>query len=465
MPASILALPAELIEHILILAALSGDPTAIAALARAAPPFAALVYHSPDHHLWREVFLATFDPPRSHPYDWGAQYRARVSAAALFKPLDSPASSRTSLADTDDDVDRYTRALDALVDVAHTALPYPPTICPVSAPALVFAAANLVPGSVPQPAFPSYPIFPPPSTATASSRNVQWLDAVLSNGLPPPLARRLSGTTWHGGILGDALDDSEARLMQALAKFVACTGFRPAPRAGSSRSESEESSGSESEDEEPAKEQDTPSITPARLASETFIAGASVVAGFSLDTSAAAQARRARRLARMRAYNLRFLEPARAWGPFLRADPPERPPVESPESVQVRVCEVESDDEETDWEPLPPPTLLEKDAWTRTRLPPPAALAPDWTYLAAARVVVEANLREAVGAAQLAGLTALDGLRAGSAPLEIGACAVQGGWDWAGVTGVWRRVICWLDYRDLISHNVRPLLRVRLSCR
>ena len=263
--------------------------------------------------------------------------------------------------------------------------------------------------------------------------------------------------------------------------------------------------------EEPTKdaeedEQETtglPSTTPARLASETFIAGASVVAGLSLDTSAAAQARRARRLARMRAYNLRFLDPARAWGPFLRADPAAglaaapAPVVDSDqnskgkgrEGGELGSCgrakqEVDSYDEESDWEPLPQPTLR-KETWTHTQLPPPAALSPDWTFLAAARVVVEANLREAVGAAQLEGLSALDGLRAGSGPLEIGACAVrcgeqmekgrgkgggsgvdgasvkgeaqvQGeGWDWAGVTGVWRRCICWLDYRDLIAHNVR----------
>jgi len=28
------------------------------------------------------------------------------------------------------------------------------------------------------------------------------------------------------------------------------------------------------------------------------------------------------------------------------------------------------------------------------------------------------------------------------------------GWDWAGVTGEWRRAICWLDYQDLLSHNM-----------
>ena len=108
-PASIIALPAELIEHILILTALSGFPTAIAALARTCSAFAALIYHSPDHHLWREVFLATFDDPRRlptslpDPFDWGAQYRARVWAAALLKRgTGSPYSSRASLADNTD---------------------------------------------------------------------------------------------------------------------------------------------------------------------------------------------------------------------------------------------------------------------------------------------------------------------------------------------------------------------------
>ncbi|OJA11487.1 hypothetical protein AZE42_11949, partial [Rhizopogon vesiculosus] len=30
------------------------------------------------------------------------------------------------------------------------------------------------------------------------------------------------------------------------------------------------------------------------------------------------------------------------------------------------------------------------------------------------------------------------------------------GWDWAGVGGIWKRCICWLDYRELLIHNLAP---------
>jgi len=100
-------------------------------------------------------------------------------------------------------------------------------------------------------------------------------------------------------------------------------------------------------------------------------------------------------------------------------------------------------------------------------------------------------MREAIGTNQINGLLSPEGLRIGSAPMDMGAnsswfydgvpreadsavqkdkgkgkagdCAsgteaasasVTEGWDWAGVTGVWRRCICWMDYRDLIKHNI-----------
>ncbi|KAH9840524.1 uncharacterized protein C8Q71DRAFT_721069 [Rhodofomes roseus] len=577
-PASVHALPPELTEHVLILTARAGFPTAIAALAQTCRALTALVYHSPDHHLWREVFLATFDDPRRSPrwvparertWDWGAAFRARIWAANFFKPGPSPSASSTSLSsagsDDDDEIERCTRALETLIDVAHTALPYPPSISFLPTPQPSFTAVNTIPGSAPQPGFPSYPIFPPSPTpdpllaalpfgncpcaqgycepARTDSSNVKWLEAVVAHGFPPYLARRLSGKKWEGGIMGEDLPPNEARMMQALARVVAFTGFLPARTQGSIRSGSssgstrgsdasttgsdDESSGSEGSHDESADDDDeekqqrpSSSTTPARLAAETFIAGASVVAGMSLDTSTAAQARRARRLARMRVYNLRFLSPWRAWGPFHLVEPtdmpraprtrPSPPPAplktngkararESDEEPACGPYDVDSDDEETDWEPLP--EQLRPASHARPpppSLPPPATLTPDWAFLAAVRVVVEANLREAVGAAELAGLTTLDGLRNGSAPIDLsgggdtgrvrsvtapagpleafqgdstrrrgkgvddfggpapstGLPATTEGWDWAGVTGIWRRCICWLDYRDLISHNL-----------
>ncbi|PCH34560.1 hypothetical protein WOLCODRAFT_27282 [Wolfiporia cocos MD-104 SS10] len=239
--------------------------------------------------------------------------------------------------------------------------------------------------------------------------------------------------------------------------------------------------------------------------------------------SVLAQRRRARRLARMRVYNLRYLSARRGWGPFHPADEPPQAPVvvatahnseqghdsdgESAEDSSERSgsdMDSESSDQHASDEdsaasdagsakepssaaPAPAP------APTQPGLPSDAQLYPDWAYLAAIRTIVEANLREAVGPNELNGLLWLDGLRMGSAPMDISEGApvaadvaepmvqfgqlkgkeraqsvnlggpgaskpsvtIPGeGWDWAGVTGVWRRCICWMDYRDLVLHNL-----------
>lgn len=50
---------------------------------------------------------------------------------------------------------------------------------------------------------------------------------------------------------------------------------------------------------------------------------------------------------------------------------------------------------------------------------------------------------------------AVPALGAGLGDWEIGpfgeACE---GWDWAGVAGVWRRCVCWMDYRELLFFNL-----------
>ena len=62
---SILTLPPEIIEQVLISAAAAGFPHAIAAFAQTSKSNHALVYDTKDQHLWREVFLTTFDDPRA----------------------------------------------------------------------------------------------------------------------------------------------------------------------------------------------------------------------------------------------------------------------------------------------------------------------------------------------------------------------------------------------------------------
>ena len=60
----LLTIPVEIIEYILTLLAVDGEPHAIAALAAACRLLYNMVYESPDSHLWREIFLTTFDDPR-----------------------------------------------------------------------------------------------------------------------------------------------------------------------------------------------------------------------------------------------------------------------------------------------------------------------------------------------------------------------------------------------------------------
>jgi len=58
---SIRDLPSETIEEIL----LHSDPLDVAAIAQSSRFFRSLVYHSPDQHLWRALYLAQpFDDPR-----------------------------------------------------------------------------------------------------------------------------------------------------------------------------------------------------------------------------------------------------------------------------------------------------------------------------------------------------------------------------------------------------------------
>lgn len=60
----ILLLPSEVAEAIVLWTAIEGFPTAIASLAQTCRSFRDLIYNPSDTHLWREVFLTTFDDPR-----------------------------------------------------------------------------------------------------------------------------------------------------------------------------------------------------------------------------------------------------------------------------------------------------------------------------------------------------------------------------------------------------------------
>lgn len=60
----LLTIPVEIIEYILTLLAADGEPSAIAALAATCHLLHNMVYGPPDSHLWRGIYLTTFDDPR-----------------------------------------------------------------------------------------------------------------------------------------------------------------------------------------------------------------------------------------------------------------------------------------------------------------------------------------------------------------------------------------------------------------
>lgn len=222
----------------------------------------------------------------------------------------------------------------------------------------------------------------------------------------------------------------------------------------------------------------------------------------TLDMAEGAQRERARHLARTRTYNMRYLKRRRHWGPFL----PLTNPVESTANLPVSSmsatdtgaggsCDLDAPTNtkatvhassqdlllsDTDSSDDPDFVPTEDDGSSIVSLSPvsppahvrPPRLAPtpdqlvaDWAWLASARIVVEANLREMVGLPDgLNAQLALDNVREGawigpsSTPAEFiensgNVVDVKGkgkdigeeensgamkGWDWAGAEGVWR---------------------------
>jgi len=61
---SLQELPQEIVEEILILCALFNSPGSIASLSQTSRHFRDIVYDTTDNHLWREIYLSTFDDPR-----------------------------------------------------------------------------------------------------------------------------------------------------------------------------------------------------------------------------------------------------------------------------------------------------------------------------------------------------------------------------------------------------------------
>lgn len=509
-----LSLPSELIEHTLVCTSILGFPEAIAAAAQTCRDMRALIYGASDQHLWREIYLSVFDDPRpgiqidrrdlgptqSQPragpedidFDWGAEFRQRVWAANyISRSTGTSANNFPSSQDSMQIMTSNLNALEALLSAVHTADPFPPAIVQPPLSPSSNADAYISPQS--------YPIFPPPPEAYYDqgpscywpSRNIEWLQSTLANGLPPSLQARLSGTVQSGGSHALWQSQIESRMMRALGRLTASTGFRSIAFDGDGQTsvlpevQTTVVTAVQNRDNDDGGEDDEGDSEGSVYGTET---GESTSEGpetreesvqtesspvLPLDMSAKAQQTRARRLARMRVYNMRYLDRERHWGPFLLPPSIERcgtPPANDNDILDPNFAIIvdhdaghpNADDEN---DPNPP-------APVQSAAPPPGPekLRADWAYLGAVRVVVESNLRESVGPESgLDGLLWLEGLRRGSAPtgdheddphlepprINKGKGKQKDpeevmGWDWAGVDGIWRRCVCWMDYRDLI---------------
>lgn len=136
----IFTLPPELLEQVIIL--LSQDSTSgshsISALSKTSKHFYYVIYHPAaprtDHHLWREIFLKSFDDARSalnrhsqvfhsgdeeeteeEEFDWEEEYKARIlSSRVLMSSSPSDADSSLTL-----------KSLRTIERILETSLPFP----------------------------------------------------------------------------------------------------------------------------------------------------------------------------------------------------------------------------------------------------------------------------------------------------------------------------------------------------
>lgn len=183
------------------------------------------------------------------------------------------------------------------------------------------------------------------------------------------------------------------------------------------------------------------------------------------------------------------------WGPF---QPVRRDTTDSPKSTQLEMLDEdenedhdEEDEDEEDEDEEDDLGLMHLGLMNGRRVPDlsppinPYELVPDYVWLASARIVVEANLREMFRQSPyrtaafstgdiLPYMRKMHTVCIGGSPgywnawenrpregegSEGSGKSKQGeveGWDWAGVSGIWKRCVCWLDYRDLLVHNLAP---------
>ncbi|KAF7974103.1 hypothetical protein HWV62_13425 [Athelia sp. TMB] len=490
-------------------------------------------------------------------FRWPEELRQRMRAAQVVRlstRLASSPSEITALAPCMEDT------LRTLLDIIKTAMPLVNTkisigttshegqdISPAFPPLVLLLAAELC-------GFSSL------NGCDYLSRSARWLESLLRNGFPRVLTRRLlaDSSILPIGHEDDVQSGPEAAAMiknkiwqaseeaKLFYQLVAYTGFIPVLEDKQEHSPSKPAAPSANYN---------PFVNPTAEMPHTESPPCSTAEQEQLDS--------ARRKARTIVYDLKFLKPHKLWGPFMSSlsgddldgdrasavslmamadeiddsdsDDPDFEPDEADSDMDTDDDDDDDDNTGRGWEPptnghnhtlemqdedeeemednnleadddtgtLPLVDLLTFDPQLHPPRQPPLShhLVPDWKWLSAARIVVEANIRDMLGRSPAVdvpphhfpqddqvllevknALKRMEGLRMGGAPdfwtgdwadkvaaaqhrasfddsisldkkgkFQAADDAQEEGWDWAGVAGTYRRCTCWLDYRDLLS--------------
>ncbi|KAK7064567.1 hypothetical protein R3P38DRAFT_2825298 [Favolaschia claudopus] len=478
---SFLTLPPELLEQIILETVSSGSPNTVAAIAACCRHLHDLV-----HSIWRDLYLTLFDDPR--PKNALKNFSPGLASPAQityeWKNFTSRMAAANRLAVGDASCN-----FEALLNAVETAAPIPP-----------LQNLEVVP--------PRRLVFPPLLREPASSGNTTWLNQSLTRGYPAPLVKRMMAFFDPDGPEYSKPEFEDTAPGKAFNKFTLLRGFIPVdPSPGSATIENQHATArafarsrvyntkylmSERcwgpfQPLDPSQ----PHIYDWRNRLCRFTPPESDSQDAELALCSPGSSRRSH-----------IIHPSSiVLAPNL-LDPDED--IDDPD------YNPDADDSDLEDTHIDGPHLLHflssrgidfTDNRTHPTyvFPAPHRVVPDYAFLSAARYIMEANMRDKFSmeiqsgtaskqaAAELGlqlsevvdAMQSLDLVRMGGAPgfwdiwrsenvegdddapvtdNKGKAKATDGdeveGWDWAGVTGEWRRVVCWLDYRDLLVHNV-----------
>ncbi|KIY47226.1 hypothetical protein FISHEDRAFT_73057 [Fistulina hepatica ATCC 64428] len=562
-----LSLPEEILEEVIVSISQGGSASSISVISQVCRSLRQFVYLSPDGHLWRRVFLATFDDPRVAPilrdsfcedggpssihhlahflstyphlpvFQWRTEYQRRIASANSFKRAAHASAHESSTMRKR----LIPEIMPAVLSVLTTSLPCMIEDCPE-----------------PQSGITSVPIFPPLLRVSSKSLNAAWISSIFEHGYLPQ----------HVDILThQAMRPNHDDVLVTLCRVLFLYGFIPSTHLHPS-SKAALSSSSSTESSRPASwvRRNT------RLQRQYLDATDPLLLG---PWDVFVQRSGMRLWARRMVYDMSYISSRRLWGPFLpitqdskgvrpcsrsgsHSDDSDNshedngtedeevgdseaagPSSDATLSSSLRVFVDEggglqfefvptnedgdsdgSDDDDDDFVPLfhTHEFRLPDAKFPHTHLGPaifptdPILVRPDYVFLSAARILVIENLREKINAFRheidepetaaaeasvvemfIQGATNVDGgsagllatldalqnfdlTRMGGVPgfwrtfdarreelqrrhagdggqashdnMELSSDEVDG-WDWAGVTGTWRRTVCWLDYSDL----------------